>query len=109
MQISRATALAYGVVNVDTLFDPAVNIDIGTHLLSDLRASYGDDFRAVYSAYNSGSAAAWQTSAQVFANVQRALSALADYASQMSGVGTGSPGFMFLLLAGWWLWKKVRR
>lgn len=80
MQIIAATARGYGVTDLSTLFDPAVNIDVGTHLLSDLQALYGKDFRRVYSAYNSGDPDAWETSSEVRANVQRALEALGRYA-----------------------------
>jgi len=83
MQISGPTARAYGVEDLDTLFDPVLNIAVGTHLLSDLRRSYGDDFRRVYSAYNSGGPDKWTWSAQVAANVERALGALAGYAGEV--------------------------
>src|SRR5215468_9300352 len=54
MQIIGPTAQGYGVVDLDTLFIPSVNIDLGTHLLADIRARVGDDVSAIYSAYNSG-------------------------------------------------------
>src|SRR6185436_19757705 len=82
MQIIASTARAYGVEDLAELFDPVVNIAVGTHLLSDLRRRYGDDFRRVYSAYNSGGPDKWTWSEQVAANVARALSALEGYAGQ---------------------------
>ncbi len=102
MAITDSTGRLYGVVNPDDLFDPATNVDVGTHLLSDLRAKYGDDFRAVYSAYNSGSPTLWQTSAQVAANVARALAALAD---QVVASG-GNPLVIVIAIAALWFWKK---
>lgn len=79
MQITGPTARAYGVTDLSTLFDPAVNIGVGTQLLADLRRSYGDNFQRVYSAYNSGNPDLWLTSNQVAANVLRAVAALADF------------------------------
>lgn len=79
MQISGPTAHAYGVTDLDQLFDPLYNISIGSRILSDLRSRFGDDFRAVYSAYNSGSGTLWQTSAQVADHVSKALAALANW------------------------------
>lgn len=107
MGILDATARAYGVTDLITLFDPATNIDIGTHLLADLRARYGDDFRSVYSAYNSGSPTLWETSAEVAGNVQRAVSALAEYlGTQVSG----NAGTLVLIGLGvWWFVKKRRK
>jgi soluble lytic murein transglycosylase-like protein len=80
MQLLYGTAQRLGYAgSPDGLYDPATNIDLGSQLLGQLRASYGDDFRRVYSAYNSGKPDLWQTSSQVAANVGRALAALETY------------------------------
>lgn len=73
MQILYRTANGLGYYGpADGLFDVQLNIDLGTRLLRDLIASYGMDFDRVYSAYNSGSPTAYQTSSQVAGNVARA-------------------------------------
>ncbi len=95
MQISPATAAAYGW-DFATMYDPAANIDAGAHLLGDLRQSYGDDFRRVYSAYNSGNPDTWETSPQVAANVQRAMDNLLEFTTPTFAGG----GIFLLILAG---------
>ncbi len=109
MQITGPTAHAYGVTDLDTLFDASLNIDLGTHILSDLRDSIGEDFRYVYSAYNSGKAALWETSAEVAEHVRRAMAALEKWGSDvLETVNTGvSPvGAIVLLVALWFLVRK---
>jgi soluble lytic murein transglycosylase-like protein len=101
MQIIEPTARAYGVTDLSTLFDPTVNIDVGTHLLGDLRQRYGDDFQAVYSAYNSGSATLWQTSAQVAANVEKAVEALASWSTENPIASTSGAGILILAIVAW--------
>ena len=111
MQIIAATARAYGVTNLSDLFDPATNIDIGTHLLSDIAQGLhvinwdSADFRRVYSAYNSGNPDKWETSSQVAANVQRALGALANWTTSNPGTSSG----IGLLLVGVVIWKVFFR
>jgi soluble lytic murein transglycosylase-like protein len=109
MQISGPTAKSYGVTDLDSLYDPLYNIGIGTRLLDELRQRYGDDFQAVYSAYNSGSPTLWQTSSQVAGHVENALNALAQFAEdnpavmQTAAVG-GSVLFWVLLFV---IGKKI--
>ncbi len=100
MQISGPTAHAYGISDLSTLFDPAVNIDVGTHLLSDLRSSYGDDLRRVYSAYNSGKADLYLTSSEVANNVERVLAAGADWTAAHPA-GDAALGILALLTVYW--------
>src|SRR5215813_15096660 len=78
MQISPATAILYGW-SFSQMYDPSANIEAGTELLHDLRQSYGEDFRRVYSAYNSGNPDAWETDAQVAMNVRRAVENLSEF------------------------------
>src|SRR5438034_7663401 len=55
MQVLRTTAIALGYTGVpEGLFDPQINIDLGTKLLAELRSTYGENAARVYSAYNSG-------------------------------------------------------
>src|SRR5262245_2413653 len=74
MQLLSETArgLGWSGEDAEELYDPELNIELGTKYLADLRARYGDDFRRVYSAYNSGRPDLWETSAQVRHNVDRA-------------------------------------
>jgi hypothetical protein len=51
MQVMPGTAAAYGGGN---LFNPAHNIDIGSHILADLLRKYGPDWPKVLAAYNAG-------------------------------------------------------
>ena len=51
MQLLPETAARLGVHNI---FDPAENIDAGTHYLSDLLALYKNDLALTLAAYNAG-------------------------------------------------------
>ncbi len=51
MQLLRETAARYSVADV---FDPAQNIDAGTHYLKDLLDRYRGDVRLALAAYNAG-------------------------------------------------------
>lgn len=100
MQILYTTARALGYTGAaEGLFDPAVNIDLGTKLLGQLRASYGDDFRRVYSAYNSGKPDLWETSSQVAAHVATAVGNLQQWLSTEVEAITAQPANSGLALA----------
>lgn len=114
MQILFTTAkgLGYGGT-AEGLFDPETNINLGSKLLGMLRDRYGDDFRRVYSAYNSGNPDLWETSSQVGANVRRALTALQKWIDAAVGVVTQSPasaGVVVLLgFVLFWAWTTKGR
>lgn len=105
-QILYRTAQSLGYTGTpEGLFDPAINIDLIGRLLAQLRASYGTDFRRVYSAYNSGSPDLWVTSVEVAANVARALSALLSYSQENPGSSAMVLAVMFLLV---WVFRKKK-
>ncbi len=92
MQILGRTARGLGFTGDPAdLFNVEINIDLGTKLLGQLRERYGDDFRRVYSAYNSGKPDLYKTSSQVAANVARAVEALSKYVTQAVDTLTASP------------------
>jgi len=100
MQILEKTARGLGFAGpVEDLLNPAVNIDLGARLVRQLMDRFGDDFRDIYSAYNSGSPSRWLSSAEVAANVKRAEEWLGKIASGDYGevAVTAGPA---LLLAG---------
>lgn len=112
MQLLVRTARNLGFTgDAEDLYEPGLNIDLGTKLLSDLRSRYGDDFRRIYSAYNSGKPDAYLTSTQVAKNVTRAVAALERYLSEAVTAVTASPvtSGVGLLLFGVLLWAWVKR
>lgn len=112
MQLLTTTARGLGFQgSPEQLYEPATNIDLGSKLLGDLRTRYGDDFRRIYSAYNSGRPDLWQTSAEVAAHVARAMDVLEKYAAQAVETLTASPsgssvGGAIMLLVLLYLWGK---
>jgi soluble lytic murein transglycosylase-like protein len=120
MQLLSRTARALGFTgNNQELFDPATNIDLGTKLLGQLRDNYGDDFRRVYSAYNSGKPDLWETSSQVAANVGKAITALTKYVTagmtEFVGAVVEEPAAESTVLVGLlvvvvlWAWTRKRK
>ena len=114
MQLLYRTAQGLGYTGTtEGLYNPAINIDLGTKLLGDLRKRYGDDFRRIYSAYNSGRPDLWETSKQVAANVARAIDNLAKWVTVEATELTASPatgplaGLLILILL--WAWSGKRR
>lgn len=113
MQLLMRTARGLGFAGSENdLFDPDTNIDLGTKLLGDLRRKYGDDFRRIYSAYNSGKPDLYLTSTEVAAHVKRAVSILEKYIGQAVQAVTASPAtsgvglLVFAVLL--WAWAKRR-
>jgi soluble lytic murein transglycosylase-like protein len=102
MQLLYRTAVGLGYAGEpEGLFDPGINIDLGSKFLGQLRARHGDNFAAVYSAYNSGSATKYQTSTQVAEHVKNALAWLARFQPAATGAA--------ILLAGAAIWYLSRR
>jgi soluble lytic murein transglycosylase-like protein len=112
MQLLERTARNLGFTgDVAELFDPATNIEWGAKLLGDLRRRYGDDFRLVYSAYNSGNPNLWQSSPEVAAHVERALIALEKYVVASVETVTGGQTVIgaLVVLVLLWAWAGKRR
>ncbi len=115
MQLLYKTAKGLGYTGEpEGLYDPETNIDLGAKLLGQLRAKFGDDFRKVYSAYNSGSSTLWQTSSQVAANVARAVENLSKWAAVgasdlTASMGTSSPLVGLIVLILLWSWAGKRK
>lgn len=85
MQLLLRTARGLGFTgDVSALFDPTININLGSKLLGQLIARYGQDFKQVYSAYNSGDPLAYLKSTQVKTHVDNALAWLAKFAAPVS-------------------------
>lgn len=112
MQILLRTARGLGYTGEpEGLFDPALNIDLGTRLLRQLIDRYGSgSFERIYSAYNSGRADAYLTSRQVETNVQRALDWLASVRAAVAGAAQeAAPVVPFLVAGAAWLLLRKRR
>lgn len=113
MQLLYKTAAGLGYTGTPQgLYDPATNIELGTKLLAQLRAQHGDDFRRVYSAYNSGSPDMWQRSTQVAANVARAVDNLSKWVSSEVAAFVTSPesnglvGLLVVVLLYYWTKRR---
>lgn len=114
MQLLYRTALGLGYQGTSSgLYDPATNIDLGTKLLGTLRQNYGDDFRRVYSAYNSGNPDLWESSKQVAANVARAVSNLTQWVStevqEFTAAPASNPMVGLLVVAVLFFWTQQKR
>lgn len=80
MQILLSTARFLGFTGTAAeLRRPETNIEIGARYIARLRSTIGDNFARIYSAYNSGNPDRYLTSDQVRANVERALTWLAEF------------------------------
>lgn len=101
MQILGKTAIGLGFDGdvYHDLYDPAVNIDLGTRDLAQLIRAYGNDFRRVISAYNSGQPDLWETSDQVAGHVAKAVANLAKWSTSTPA---GSGLLLLLIAIGVW-------
>lgn len=110
MQLLLRTAQGLGFTGpAADLFDPDVNVNFGTKLLAQLRASYGDDAQRVYSAYNSGKPDLYLTNSQVTANVGRFVRNLESFIqSEPLVAASGSFGVVLGALLLWYWVKKPK-
>lgn len=113
MQLLYRTAKGLGYTGINTgLYDPGVNIALGSKLLGQLRQQYGDDFQRVYSAYNSGNPDLWLTSKEVAAHVANAVNNLTKWVSlevsQFAATPESGPmvGLLALVVLYFWTGKK---
>lgn len=109
MQLLLQTARGLGYVGTpEGLYDPGVNIDLGTKLLAKLRQVSGDDFQAVYSAYNSGKPDRYLTSPAVATNVKRAVDWLRHFIEEEPFVATSGAGALLVAVLLWYYAKKKK-
>lgn len=109
MQLLYSTARWMGFAGEpEQLFNPAVNIDIGTKYLAYLIGRYGgDSFERIYSAYNSGSPDKYTTSSQVAAHVRNALDWLRRVQAEIVSPGSGANTVVVIaMIALLFLWRK---
>lgn len=106
MQITGKTAGLYGVEDASTLFVPALNIDLGAHIVHDLMVSWGNDLHYVYSAYNSGSGMAWLTNETVRKNVEKVMAALAFYLQDEISMGLSVIAIVAVVVLLVHIWSK---
>ncbi len=107
MQILLSTARGLGFSGTAAeLADPVSNIAIGTAYLAEIRDRVGNDFRRVYSAYNSGNPDRWTVSSQVGANVERAVRWLDTFGGTVSAGGGDAMLLVIVAAAGVWWWRK---
>jgi soluble lytic murein transglycosylase-like protein len=111
MQLLSKTANGLGFTgDPSELYDPEKNIPLGTALIAQIRQRVGEDFQAMYSAYNSGSPTKYLTSSQVASNVARAVVALEKYVTDDVGALTGGGGSAVLIvLVLLWFWTKKKK
>lgn len=104
MQVLLKTARNLGFEGeADELFKPEVSIEYGTKLMRELINRFGNDFRRIASAYNSGGPDNWQTNPDVATHVARAerwLYTLAAGPVSVSNAGVLLLGLGFALLIG---------
>jgi soluble lytic murein transglycosylase-like protein len=115
MQISSpgtAQQLGYGG-NPDGLFDPDTNINLGTKLIGQLRRTYGEDVKRVYSAYNSGRPDLYLTSTEVAAHVNNLIANLGKLAYQWAAApavtAAVGPALAAVAIAGLLVFWNARR
>lgn len=111
MQLLYGTARNLGYSGTpEGLYDPAINIELGTQLLSELRNRYGDDIQAVYSAYNSGSATRYLNNADVASHVAHLMTNLETLIKAEPLIaGTGALGVLLLSVVIWYYSKNKRK
>ena len=101
MQLLTKTAYALGYRGeAEGLYDPETNINLGAALIAQNISRFGEDFDAVYSAYNSGSPTKYKTSSEVAAHVDRArryLAAVEQTVVEVTSEESGSIGIGVLI------------
>lgn len=110
MQLLYKTAVGLGFTGApESLYDPDTNINLGVKLMAQLRARYGDDIQAVYSAYNSGSGTAYLSNSSVAQHVANMLKNFeAVIASNPVVASTGSFAIVLVAILIWY-WTKRKK
>jgi soluble lytic murein transglycosylase-like protein len=110
MQLLYSTARGLGYTGTpEGLYDPETNIALGTKLMYQLRAKYGDDIQAVYSAYNSGSGTAYLSNSSVAQHVANMLKNFeAVIAANPVVASTGSFAIVLVAILIWY-WTKRKK
>jgi soluble lytic murein transglycosylase-like protein len=109
MQIMPSTGALYGVVDAADLYDPAINIDTGTHLLADIRSRVGDDLMAIASEYNSGNPNWYLTNAKIAEYANKVIAAIQTYLEQDPLVATSGAVGALVVLVLIWFWSKKKK
>jgi soluble lytic murein transglycosylase-like protein len=110
MQLLYRTAKGLGYTGAaEGLYDPDLNIQLGTKLLGQLRRQYGDNFERVYSAYNSGSPDKYLTSSQVADHVGKAVAWLTRVIEAEPLVATSGAIGVLILLILLWHWRGGKK
>lgn len=104
MQLLYRTARGLGYTGEAIgLYDPMISLDLGTKLIAQIRRQVGEDFEAMYSAYNSGDPSAYKDSSQVAAHVANADSWLERVRATLGDIAgvvtTEDSSVIFLMIA----------
>jgi len=110
MQLLYGTARGLGYAGTkEGLYDPDTNIYLGSKLIAQHRAAYGDDIQRIYSAYISGRPDKYLTDAYVSQQVAKVVDFVYDFLKEEPLIATAGAGGGLLIVVLLWLWAKKRK